>query len=74
MTSPSTCAPHVYDGDIVVDGVEQANAGDVQVIRIGSGETPDAVVSATVSVGRLEITALALTDRAGLSGDGRFGD
>ena len=47
---------HVYDGDIVVDGVEQSNDGDVQIIRIGSGETAEAVISATVSVGRLEVT------------------
>jgi phage shock protein PspC (stress-responsive transcriptional regulator) len=64
---------HVHDGDIVVDGVEQPNDGDVQVIRIGSGETADAVISATVSVGQLEITELALNERAGLPGDGRFG-
>ena len=52
---------HVYDGDIVVDGVEQSNDGDVQIIRIGSGETAEAVISATVSVGRLEVTG-ALTE------------
>jgi hypothetical protein len=65
---------HVHDGDIIVDGVERTNDGEVQVIRVGPGETADAVIAATVSGGRLEITQLALNERAGLPGDERFGD
>jgi phage shock protein PspC (stress-responsive transcriptional regulator) len=59
---------HVYDGDIVINGVTQPNDGDVQVIRIGPGATAEAVISATVSVGRLEITERNLFD------PGRLGD
>jgi phage shock protein PspC (stress-responsive transcriptional regulator) len=59
---------HVHDGDIVVNGMTQSNDGDVQVIRIGPGATADAVISATVSVGRLDITERDLFD------PGRFGD
>jgi phage shock protein PspC (stress-responsive transcriptional regulator) len=58
---------HVHDGEIVVNGVTQRNDGDLQVIRIGTGQTADAVISATVSVGRLEITErnLVRPDRFG---------
>jgi phage shock protein PspC (stress-responsive transcriptional regulator) len=47
---------HVHDGEITVNGVTQRNDGDARVIRIGSGSGADVVISATVSVGRLEIT------------------
>ena len=53
---------HVHDGEIVVNGVTQPNDGDVQVIRIGPEATAEAVISATVSVGRLEITERNIFD------------
>ena len=53
---------HVHDGEIIVNGVTQPNDGDVEVIRIGPGATAEAVISATVSVGRLEITERNLFD------------
>jgi phage shock protein PspC (stress-responsive transcriptional regulator) len=59
---------HVHDGEIVVNGVTQPNDGDLQVIRIGSGEAAEAVISATVSVGQLEITERNILD------PGRLGD
>jgi phage shock protein PspC (stress-responsive transcriptional regulator) len=55
---------HVHDGDVVVDGDDRPNDGDVQVIRIGSGTSPDAVIDATISVGRLEIDRRPLQQRA----------
>ena len=63
---------HVHDGDIVVNGVERSNDGDIQVIRVGSGERAEAVVSVTVSVGRLEITQHALPERVFRAGDESF--
>jgi phage shock protein PspC (stress-responsive transcriptional regulator) len=59
---------HVHDGEIVVNGVTQPNDGDVQVIRVGPGTTAEAVISATVSVGRLEIT------ERNIFAPGRLGD
>ncbi len=59
---------HVYDGEIVVNGVTQPNDGDLQVIRIGPGAAADAVISATVSVGQLEVTERNIFDL------GRLGD
>ena len=53
---------HVHDGEIIVNGVTQPNDGDVQVIRIGPDATAEAVISATVSVGRLEITERNIFD------------
>jgi phage shock protein PspC (stress-responsive transcriptional regulator) len=52
---------HVYDGEIVVDGEDRPNNGDLQVIRIGSGDEADAVIEATVSVGRLELAQRPLS-------------
>jgi phage shock protein PspC (stress-responsive transcriptional regulator) len=60
---------HVHDGEIVVDGTDRPNDGDVRVIRVGRGATADAVIDATVSFGRLEIDQRSLPERTRLGSD-----
>jgi phage shock protein PspC (stress-responsive transcriptional regulator) len=63
---------HVYDGDIVVNGVERPNDGEALDIRVGSGATPDFVIDATVSTGKLEISRRPLELRDAGAGERRF--